>query len=132
MKTTRCTLCEVELTDAELEEAPDKSRCPACGTRSTPQAIKHDMALKTNWQDLRILANWAWEHSRKLDEQGQAVLEAVLARIRKQRPTDATGLTIVDEMLEVQREFPTAELKDEQGRTIVPPKRPKPEDPWGP
>jgi hypothetical protein len=88
MKTTRCTACASEFTDAELEGA---KACPACGATGVPSAIADDVTIKINWHELRILGIWAsnWAEAKFRDEDGHRTLRAILARLQAQHPGKA-------------------------------------------
>lgn len=98
MKTTRCTDCASEFTDAELVGARG---CPVCKTESLPCDIKDDVTIKLNWHELRILtiwaSNWAGE---KCPPHSQRTLKHVLARIQAQHP-GKTPLTLFGEVQEI-------------------------------
>ncbi|GAC1455454.1 MAG: hypothetical protein PVSMB1_04900 [Gemmatimonadaceae bacterium] len=95
MKTTRCTDCGSEFTDAELVGARG---CPVCKTESLPSDIKDDVTIKLNWHELRILGIWAsnWANE-KCPEHSKRTLKHILARIQAQHP-DKTALTLFGEV----------------------------------
>lgn len=99
-KTTRCTDCASEFTDAELMAA---SACPVCGCAGVPCSISEDVTIKINWHELRILGIWAsnWA-AEKCDKSGQRTAKLILARLeaQKTRP-DMAPLTLMGELQQI-------------------------------
>lgn len=99
-KTVRCTHCEAEFTDAELEGAV---ACPSCKTTGVPCAIANDVTVKINWHELRILGIWAdnWaRHIKDVDQDAQDVVGTITARLERQHP-ERTKLTLFKEIKEI-------------------------------
>lgn len=123
MKKTRCTDCYAEFDDAELR---GKNACPSCGTKSVPMAIAQDVTIKINWHELRILTMWAsrWADQMSGDRADvrRRTLQSLLRRLNAFRPTGAGALTIVGEVKELQKHYPSASLIDASGETIMPPR----------
>ena len=117
-KTIRCTMCGEEFTDEEIENA---NCCPKCGSKGVPMSIRHDVTVRINWHELRILGIWASNWAEKCGEDAPKVLEAILGRLDKYRPEGAAALTLMEEVKELQDHFPSATLfKD--GKMVMPPK----------
>ena len=99
-KTTRCTACAAEFTDADLE---GHSACPTCGNPGVPCAISEDVTVRINWHELRILGIWASNYAGGKafdDERGRhsrRTRQAILARLEAQHPGKA-ALTMAGEM----------------------------------
>jgi len=124
MKTTRCQDCLSEFTDKEIEGA---TSCPSCNSTRRPIWISEDVLLPINWHELRCLTIWAsnWAETFPDDEDhndSKIWFQRLLNRINKLRPPGGGALTLVQEVKELQRFFPSAELIDGKGTTIVPPK----------
>lgn len=123
-KTVRCTKCASEFSDAEIENA---SACPACGSKSVPCAIAHDVTPTINWHELRILVMWAerWEEhfTREQSEQNASArgcVAAIAGRLMRFRPAGAPGLRFADDIAELQDHFPGAEVRDGAGNVTTP------------
>jgi hypothetical protein len=124
MKTTRCRDCLAEFTDEEIKGA---KCCPSCHTTRIPVLISEDILLPINWAELRTLTIWAtrWADGFPDDDahnDSKIWLQKLLNRINKLRPPGGGALTLAQEIKELQKEFPTAELIDGNGTTIIPPK----------
>jgi len=82
----RCIVCDYVPTDKEMEGA---SRCPNCGTTSSPISSNEDIEIKINYHELRILIIWAerWasDHA-DTDPSMQTVLYKIARRLEKQHP----------------------------------------------
>lgn len=96
-KTTRCTTCGGEFSDAEIEGA---SACPACGSRGVPMAIANDKDIRINTHELRILTIWAHNWAEQCDRQeGNSncvkALGGILNRLRVQLP--GVRFSVIDE-----------------------------------
>lgn len=119
-KTTRCTTCRAEFTDAEIEDA---TACPTCGSAGVPMAIADDVQLTINKHELRILtywaSNWAALCARKHNGAALRALGGILHRLRDQLP--GVPLTMADDLQEIADCFPgaTVEVVDADGtRTL--------------
>lgn len=115
--TMRCTDCYKEFSEEEVGTSPG---CPSCGTSSLPMWIKHDVEVKINWHELRILGMWAANYAESLEDASRVSLHKILKRLSKYRPEDAGALTLVEEVKELQKSFPSASLSI-GGEVIVPP-----------
>lgn len=117
-KTTRCTSCEAEFTDAETEGALG---CPSCGTQSVPCSIARDVTLNINWHELRILTiwadNWAGAHC---DVSGKKSLATIIKRLEAQRPEGYPALTFLGECRELQDEGVDLSVETASGKVILP------------
>jgi len=120
-KQIRCVDCYKEFSRLEIEGA---KACPACGSKGVPMLISQDVTIRINWHELRILAIWAsrWADKENFPDDGRATLQNILKRLRTYRPAGSAPLTLIEEFKELQKTFPGAELRDEQGNVIVPPK----------
>ena len=95
-KTTRCTTCEAEFTDAELKDA---FACPSCGSEGIPCSIAQDVTVKINWHELRILTIWANFHAQAhCDPGSQKSLATIIQRLETQRPDGFPALSILGEL----------------------------------
>lgn len=114
-KTTRCTICSAEFTDAEIEEA---TCCPTCGTTGIPCAIEDDVTLKINWHELRILTIWADNYAREHTlPSSRATLTGILQRLQAQYP-DKPPLTLMGEIEQLVAEGYNVEVVDNLGNSI--------------
>jgi hypothetical protein len=120
-KTTRCTHCYTEFTDAEIEGA---QACPVCGTTGTPCDIADDVTIKINWHELRILGIWAdnWAHDDKIPGDSKNIVATIIQRLEAQHP-DKTPLTLSGEIRKLQEDYPGASLLRGDGEVLVPPKK---------
>lgn len=123
-KTVRCTRCAAEFCDAEIAKA---SACPACGSKSVPCAIAHDVTPTINWHELRILVMWAerWEENftstgSERDLASRGAVAAIAGRLMRFRPEGAPGLRFADDISELQDHFPGAEVRDAAGNVTTP------------
>ncbi len=85
-----------------------------------PCAIKHDVQVSINWHELRILVMWAdnWDElcAKKDLEHKPGVVKAIAAQLMKFKPaSNAGGLTLFEEIAELQQTFPGASLVIEDG-----------------
>lgn len=93
-----CGVCNAEFTEEEIEGA---SSCPGCGTLSIPYDRKLDIKADLNWQDCRILGNWAWnwaQHAFPEDMDSIQRLRNIFKKLNKVRPKNASGLILLDEV----------------------------------
>jgi predicted nucleic acid-binding Zn-ribbon protein len=123
-KTTRCTRCAAEFTDADIEAA---TACPSCGSTGVPCAIKNDVQVTVNWHELRILVMWAENYEAAIvasdpvaNGSSKGAIAAIAKRLMRFRPDGAPPLRFADEFAELQDHFPTTELLDGSGRVITP------------
>jgi hypothetical protein len=58
----------LEFTSKEVEEL---NACPNCGTTNVPMRIEHDLEIKINIHELRILGIWAENHAVACDQRNQ-------------------------------------------------------------
>jgi predicted nucleic acid-binding Zn-ribbon protein len=110
----RCTTCEAEFTEAQIENAV---ACPACGSNGKPCSPEEDVTVAINWHELRILGCWSefWaQHHSEKDPSMLSTLATIIRRLEKQHPTKAP-LTLSGEI----REIPGAELYDGKGNLLV-------------
>lgn len=100
-KTTRCTDCGAELTDAE---AKGIHACPSCGTVSIPCLISQDVTIKINWHELRVLTIWAtnWAQLKFPEEPAARALGRIIAALNAQKPDlSFAPLTLAGELQEL-------------------------------
>lgn len=118
----RCVQCDAEFTQEELKAA-NAHACPRCGCEGLPVDPAHDISIKINTHELRILTCWAdsWA-AEKCNAGAQKTLKAIIERLDKQL-TD-TPLTLRAEVKDLQNEFPSATLIGADGQVLVPPKEP--------
>lgn len=96
-KTTRCTECRSEFTDAELDGA---KACPTCGTQGVPMSIARDTTIRINTHELRILTMWASNYAASLvarDPSSRAA-KAVQGIINALKSQVDVPLTLADEV----------------------------------
>jgi DNA-directed RNA polymerase subunit RPC12/RpoP len=121
MKTVRCTACESEFTNEEIK---GKTQCPSCSSTRLPMDIAHDILLPINWHELRCLTIWAsrWaDTAHGFDDESRVFLQKLLNKINKHRPNGGGALTLQSEIKELQKYFPSSELTNGNGETIIPP-----------
>lgn len=119
-KTTRCTTCATEFTDAEIV---GHSACPSCKSPGVPMAIAQDVTLKINWHELRILTIWAsnFAGSKDFPAPSRAALNAIIRRLEAQRPNETFApLTLFGEVRQLQDAGFDAEMRDGEGNVVVP------------
>lgn len=120
-KTTRCTDCRSEFTDAEIEGA---NACPSCGSKGVPMSISQDVTIRINWHELRILTiwseNWARHIAKDGGDQHWKALRSILRELDAQRPEGFPALTLADEVGELRKEHPGANLYDSKGTPLLP------------
>lgn len=110
IKTTRCTECRNEYSDAELANA---MICPGCGTAGIPMAINQDVTININWHELRILCMWASNHAATFtgeSARSQKALASIIRSIRTQFP-EMPGLTMAEEIQDLADAFNTTVTK---------------------
>ena len=118
-KTTRCTTCRAEFSEAEIAGA---KACPSCGSSGNPMAIAQDVTLRINWHELRILTIWAsnWAGREGVPASSRLALESILRELDKQKPEGAAPLTLAGEVRQLQEAGFDAELQDAAGNVVVP------------
>lgn len=94
-KTTRCTICRSEFTDAEIEGA---SACPVCNRTSVPERIADDVTVKVNWHELRILGMWAENWAMRNDDAEMARTVRIITSLLHQQYPEKPPLTMSEEM----------------------------------
>lgn len=109
----RCLVCGHEVSEREIEER-SLSCCPKCENNGVPAAVKHDVSITINWQELRILTIWAerWisSHTEESSRDKYALLtvRAIADRIEKQCPELAKQipLSFLGELKQIKDKFP--------------------------
>lgn len=98
----RCSVCRNEF-NLYMATKYGVRKCPKCGTEIAPIMIAQDILIKINWQDLRILANYAkrWVYTFDMSKTGNKdmslVLENIIQQIGKYRPQSALPIITKDE-----------------------------------
>lgn len=102
-----CALCGYEITPEENTQ--ELVSCPGCGdTIHMPYDRAHDVTVKINWQELRILVIWAerWAASVQKEHPDMLkVLYKISDSLEKQR-LDMGTLTLLGEINQIRSEFP--------------------------
>ena len=118
-KTVRCVQCSSEFSDEEIK---GKNACPSCSETGIPMLIAQDIQVQINWHELRILSMWAENWERTMDKSRKPrTIAAITARLERQFSAFAP-LSMAGEMRQLQEQFPSAEMYDGDGNTIVPKK----------
>lgn len=82
----RCPICRNEFPELVQEHA---ASCPVCKMKAPPQKIAEDVMITINWQDLRILANWAgcWQRA-AMPNNAPAIahMEKICEQVEKVKP----------------------------------------------
>jgi DNA-directed RNA polymerase subunit RPC12/RpoP len=108
-KTTRCTHCLAEFSNAEIQGV---EACPKCGDKGIPMAVEQDVLIRINVHELRILGIWAENHAVHMDNQHlddayrkpmKDTVNAICDRIRKQLKASGKDapLTMTAEMQDI-------------------------------
>lgn len=101
----RCCVCLSEFALIELQKAKLKE-CPVCKTRIPLIKVKHDMDVRVNWQDIRMLAIYAQRWAAGFDQDGDKhalfALQNILTKLAKYKPAD--GAPFEDEYAESLKE----------------------------
>lgn len=92
LKVIRCTRCHTEFTEKEFVKM---ECCTGCGSTAQPQLIEQDVVLRINWQELRVLVEFALLAPVRGDSKG--VLEEIVRRLEKLRPPNSPPLTLREE-----------------------------------
>lgn len=114
IKTTRCTVCRSEFTDAEIASARG---CPVCHTTSLPMSIVDDVTVSINWHELRILCNFAENYAQQTAKSSKPSVDAIINNLAKQYPLK-TGLTLSREVADMKQLYPGIELVEGGGRDV--------------
>lgn len=117
MKTTRCTDCAAEFTNAEIEGA---KACPTCGSPSLPSALADDVTIQINWHELRILGIWAsnYADAKLRGGPGERTLRSILKRIHAQHP-ERSPLTLGEDIQALANVAGDVEVVGSDGRKVV-------------
>ena len=100
----RCSICCNIFKILDLD--PDSDKCPFCSTSVKPQLPSEDITLTINWQDLRILSNWAllWANEHLSDDkEATSRIQSILDILRQVRPFNSAYLTVDEEIEELRR-----------------------------
>lgn len=93
----RCPVCLATWNQEVLMKIGIKS-CPHCKTVIEPLLISQDGYIKINWQDLRVLAIYAWrwtqmfDRTRKGDVDAIIVFENILKHLSQYQPKDGAPI----------------------------------------
>lgn len=116
-----CVICGREYTGPDGFERDAEGRTVApCGHTGEVAWRAHDVEVKVNIHELRILCMWAEFYSRSItgsEEEAPLAVRGIARRLRDQLPEN-TPLTFSDEMDDIQENFPEAEITDGAGRVI--------------
>lgn len=102
-KEWRCAVCTAEY----FTNPTGNIACQNCGTKIPPLRVAHDVTVKANWQDLRVLAIYAkrWSHiipaDTKANRQALEALNVVLKSLEKYQPKGAEELNIKNEVVRI-------------------------------
>ncbi len=127
-KSIRCVRCRSEYSEAETA---GYRGCPGCGSTGRPMPLSHDVTVKVNWHELRILTMWAERWAETVEktvtqEGGQSDANAAIAAIARalegQHPT-LPPLTLLGELKQFQESYPELEARDGEGNLILPAKK---------
>lgn len=103
-KDIRCIICDSEFT---FEETKIMGNCLKCGTKNSPAYIKHDVEVQINWQELRIICNWADNWARQCSQndstsEERLLVGAIVSRLQEQH-SNQTPLTITAEAVKIKQ-----------------------------
>lgn len=108
----RCARCEYRPT---VEEAnAGLTKCPRCETTAVPLADRHDVEVKINWQELRVLGIFAEQWAAQLKanhpdapetDDPQRGVAIFCGRLQAQHP-ELPPLTLSGEIADIRRKFP--------------------------
>ncbi len=127
-KSARCVRCRSEFSEAETA---GYRGCPTCGSTGLPMPLSHDVTVKVNWHELRILTMWAerWADAveKSVAQEGgqsdaKAAVTAIARALESQHPT-LPPLTLLGELKQVQESYPELETRDGEGNVILPAKK---------
>jgi hypothetical protein len=120
-KTTRCTTCRAEFTDAECEGA---TACPTCGSDGLPMSIAKDTTVKINPHELRILTMWAMNYAEDCDKRrpgARKMADVVKGIVHALQPQVSAPLSFAAELKQVANTFgPVQVIKDGKVTVIDP------------
>jgi hypothetical protein len=91
-KVIRCTRCHAEYTEVQFKEM---ECCTSCGSTAQPQLIEQDVFIRINWQELRVLVEFALRAPVRGESKG--LLEEIVRRLASNRPPNAPPLTLEEE-----------------------------------
>lgn len=119
-KEIRCTVCYREFSRDEVRGA---ICCPNCGTTARPHKIADDVTPRINWHELRLVAQCvdAFLMMNSDHKKAEAVLNAILERLKIYQPAEALPLTLISTVREVLEEHGHPKLL-EGGNVRVPEK----------
>jgi DNA-directed RNA polymerase subunit RPC12/RpoP len=126
-KTIRCVRCATEFSDAETVGA---TACPKCGCKGLPMRINHDVTIRVNVHELRILGIWAENHAVHMDNQHlddahrepmkdtvNVICDRLQAQLREQGKE--MPLTLTREFQEVKKAHPNIEVHRDGREEII-------------
>ena len=122
-KTIRCVRCNAEFSDAETVGA---CACPKCGSKGVPMRISHDVTIKVNVHELRILGIWAENHAADMDnrnldnpsyESMKETVNLICDRIQAQLKEQGKEmpLTLTRELQEIKKAYPKSDVQFHRG-----------------
>lgn len=103
----RCTICRTETLENDIPA--DAAACPKCGTESLPEFVDHDVDVRINWHELRVLCMWAknWEVANNFtkDHTLPSIIDIITSQLEKYRPVDGAPLSLLGELTQVAEQF---------------------------
>lgn len=97
----RCPVCQATWNQEALMRIGIKG-CPHCKTVIEPLLISQDGYIKVNWQDLRVLAIYAWRWTQVFDTRKKGDVDAIIAfqnildALAKYQPKDGAPIIPFD------------------------------------
>jgi len=100
MKTVRCVICGQTY---NLKDVLKANKCPDCSTVLPPLNPELDVTITLNWEELRLLAQWAENWGIDVDplDHASQAFAAIMYRLSQYRPPEAAPLTILEEQIEI-------------------------------
>ena len=95
----RCVICEVTIPPNGIDKL---KKCPGCGVQLRAVDTKYDLEIPLNWNELRLLAQWADNFAQKEvanDDPEYLAFISILWRLSQYQPEGQPCLTKIDQEL---------------------------------
>lgn len=121
----RCPVCLSEWNLADVTAQGHKN-CPQCHTPIMPMKISEDGYVKLNWQDVRVLAQYArrwtvfFDRKNKSDVDAIIALNHIVAKLQMCMPKDALPLFPQHEVIEIKQGRPPDMLDETKPIELTP------------
>lgn len=97
--TARKVRCPICMSCFDDNDVMDEKVCPSCKTSVAPQYLDLEVQVSMNWDEIRMLANWAFNYAMETfpeDHLAMQELEVAFRKLRAIKPEQGDPLTLLD------------------------------------